>query len=86
MPELDSRSARVLEFFLSVQNLWERSDYSGQKRRIPRDELEVEARIRGFEMSEFDLEKFAVCERVLIDIDSERLAEEARKREQNRGR
>lgn len=83
IPDLDSNSARVFEFFLACQNLWDRSDYSGQRRRIPRDELEAEARIRGFTLSEFSLEKIAAMERVLIDLDSEKLREQNAAQEHN---
>jgi hypothetical protein len=58
--ELDRYAQRVLAFFTSiVGSLWKSGEGAPH---VPRHELEVEARIRGVELSEHFLDKFAACE------------------------
>jgi hypothetical protein len=70
----------VLEFFLrcDASQLWVVSDFSGVRRHLDRASIEIEARIRGVELSEFFMDKLAVCERYVRESD----ARDAKKKSQ----
>lgn len=71
---LDTYSRRVFEFFLSCHraDLWVRAGMDAERSHLNRQELEVEARARGIELSEQFLVKLAECEDVVCSFDRER--------------
>lgn len=76
MPALDPYSRNVLDLFVACQPLWNRGGMSERRLSISRADLEVEARHRGVYLGEFFLDKFAVCESVLVQLDLDRLKTE----------
>ena len=78
-PALDLYDRDVVAFFLAVQHCWRASDFSGQRKALIRSELEIEARLRGYELSEHFLDRIRICESVLTSIDSKRIAAEMNK-------
>jgi hypothetical protein len=74
LPQLDPYRTEVLHFFLvcARAHAWVRSDFSGVRRYIDPARLRLEAEFRGVELSEFFLDKFAICESVIAEQDAVR--------------
>lgn len=66
---VDPAVAPIFDLFLSTQSLWNVNEWSGVRQRLDRSELAIEASLRGYELTEFDLDALAVMERVLRTYD-----------------
>jgi hypothetical protein len=67
---LDTYAQRVLDLFIPIaRRLW-LSGYGAPH--VPRHELEIEAKARGWELSEHFLEKWAACERGFAKVEEYR--------------
>jgi hypothetical protein len=73
VPELDAACQKALELFRACQSQWMRGGMSERRLGIPRQAVAIEAAARQIVLSEFLLDKFAVCESVIVAQDLEKL-------------